>query len=136
MLYEIMRHIRNFFPVADGFHDGTYTISGGVIDLPFAIDGEYVLIEGSLLNDGVYRYPIEGLTDETFEGTITELAPPREFLTLAIEIEDYQREYGKASPYQSESFGGYSYSKASGANGAGISWQDSFRTRLNAWRKV
>lgn len=136
MLYEIMRHIRNFFPVADGYHDGIFEINGGVVELPFANDGEYVLIEGSRFNDGVYRYPLESLQDEIFEGTITELAPDRAFLALVVEIEDYQREYGKVGPYQSESFGGYSYTRASGANGAAASWQDAFRSRLNTWRKV
>ena len=43
------------------------------------------------------------------------------------------------SPYQSESFGGYSYSKASGnaSNGDGnITWQSHFANELNRWRKI
>jgi hypothetical protein len=67
------------------------------------------------------------------------MAIPKNFLMLAQEIEDWQEQNGKAvaSPYQSESFGGYSYSKASGKNGGGsYSWQDAFATRLNLYRRI
>ena len=43
---------------------------------------------------------------------------------------------GKESPYTSESFGGYSYTKATDANGAPIGWQKAFASRLNKWRKL
>lgn len=136
MLYEIMREIRNFFAAPDGYHDGSYVISGGVVDLPFLISGEYFLIEGSALNDGVYVYPCADLHDETFTGTITALRPPADFLSLVEEIETYQSKSGAASPYQSESFGGYSYTRATNKNGDAAGWRDAFRSRLNVWRKI
>ena len=39
-----------------------------------------------------------------------------------------------ASPFASESFGGYSYTKITSASG--ISWQSQFRARLNRWKKL
>ena len=136
MLYEIMKEIRNFFVAPNGYHDGTFTISEGVIDLPFLVSGEHFLIQGSALNDGVYEYPVTDLRDETFAGEITALHPPEEFLRLAAEIEDYQAKSGSATPYQSESFGGYSYTKATNKNGDAAGWRDVFRSRLNVWRKI
>jgi len=134
MLFEIMVHIKNFFPT-DKSEEAEYTIKDGTISLPFVLEGQYIRVEGSIFNDGVYQYPMEDLTDETFHGFITVLAPPPAFIALASEIETYQSSY-KESPYQSESFGGYSYSKESGGNGSIISWHDVFRSRLNAWRKI
>lgn len=136
MLYEIMKEIRNFFAAPNGYHDGTYTILEGVIDLPFLTSGEHFLVEGSALNDGVYIYPYGGLRDETFTGTITALHPPAEFLQLVTEIEQYQEKSGSVGPFQSESFGGYSYTKATNKNGDAASWRDVFRSRLNVWRKI
>ncbi len=136
MLYEIMREIRNFFAAPDGYYDGTYTISGGAVDLPFLTSGQYFLIEGSALNDGVYVYPCADLHNETFTGTITALQPPTDFLALVDEITAYQSKNGTISPYQSESFGGYSYTRATNKNGDAAGWRDAFRGRLNVWRKV
>ena len=51
--------------------------------------------------------------------------------------EDVQK--ALASPYQSESFGGYSYTKASAGSsdsGEGITWQKKFKSQLNQWRKI
>lgn len=141
MLYEVMRFCRNFFPSAEGVQ-GTWVISGGRIDLPFLKDGQYFFIESSSFNDGVYLYPSDDLTDETFDGWITPLAPPKEFLALVEEIKAWQAKYGSVdsenmSPYQSESFNGYSYSKGGSNNsGAGMSWQTAFRERLRLWRKI
>ena len=54
-------------------------------------------------------------------------------------VELWREKYGAVmdSPYTSESFGGYSYTKANGAGdstGSG-GWQAAFRARLNPYRK-
>ena len=139
MLYEIMRHIRNFFPVSDGYHGGRFAIVDGTLDLPFMIEGQYFLIEGSRLNDGVYQYPAFVLKDETFDGWITELAVPDDFLRTVEEIEAWQASYAttdKIGPYSSESFGGYSYTRATNSSGNAVGWKDAFSSRLNTWRKI
>lgn len=83
------------------------------------------------------------LTDEEFEGDIWLMAIPKTFLDLAKEIEEWEAVNGKAgseamSPFTSESFGGYSYSKgtSSGNGGNSSSWQGVFGSRLNIWRKI
>lgn len=137
MIGQICEHLHNFFE--DGALKGTFTISDGGISLPSVLDGQYFRVTGSDLNDGVYQYPAEDLRDETFEGAIYPMKVPRALIDLAGEIEAWQTKYGEgaASPYQSESFGGYSYAKgASATGGASGGWQDAFRARLNPWRKL
>lgn len=99
---------------------------------------QYFRIAGSVLNDGVYRYDEElVLEDETFKGSIWLMAVPKAVIELANDIEKWVNDYSNVnSPYQSESFGGYSYSKASGANGGVITWQDAFSKRLNMYRRI
>lgn len=137
MISEVMRHIRNYFQTGE-YIDGTYTIQDGTIDLPFLLDGQYFLIEGSVLNDGVYQYPPFELDDETFTGTIVPLKPPKAFLNLCEDIAQYVEKYGGSNvgPYSSESFGGYTYTRATNQNGSPQTWKDVFASRLNEWRKV
>ena len=138
MLTEICAEIRNYFEVPNGRHFGTFTISGGSIaPLDFLQEGQYFRIVGSVFNDGVYQYPASDLTDEVFEGAVWAMALPPSIIALAAEIKTYNdSDAGKASPYTSESFGGYSYTKATDANGAPIGWQKAFASRLNKWRKL
>lgn len=136
MLYEILKHIRNFFPDEEHQKSGVFVVEGGAIHpFPNLSKGQYVLIEGSALNDGIWNDDLSKLEDETFTGTITPLKIPKEFLNLVAEIESYQAN-AKPSEYVSESFGGYSYTKARTASGNVASWQSAFGTRLNAWRKI
>lgn len=141
MLTEVCAEIRNYFLThrENDIHSGTFTISGGSLELDYLLDGQYFRIVGSVLNDGVHQYPATDLRDETFEGSVWAMSVPRSVVELAEEIEGWIASNNKAlsSPYTSESFAGYSYSKASGRNGsAGYSWQDQFATRLNAYRRL
>lgn len=138
MLTEICAELRNYFEVPNGRHFGTFTISGGSIaPLDFLQDGQYFRIIGSVFNDGVHQYPTSDLTDEVFHGAVWAMALPPSLIAISTEIEEYNNsEAGKASPYTSESFGGYSYTKATDASGAPISWKKAFASRLNKWRKL
>ena len=138
MLTEICAELRNWFVVPDGVHIGTYTISGGSIaPLDFLQEGQYFRIVGSVFNDGVYQYPATSLTDEVFEGAVWAMRLPPAVIALSAEIKTYNdSDAGKASPFTAESFGGYSYTKATDANGAPIGWQKAFASRLNKWRKL
>ena len=138
MLTEICAELRNYFEVPNGRHFGKFTISGGSIaPLDFLQDGQYFRIIGSVFNDGVHQYPVPDLTDEVFNGAVWAMAVPPSLIALSTEIEEYNKsDAGKASPYTSESFGGYSYTKATDANGTPISWQKAFASRLNQWRKL
>lgn len=134
MLEQVMRHVHNFFPTSKKA-EGEFIIKDGTISLPFVSDDMYILIEGSVLNDGVYKYPVSGLHDEEFDGRITLLCPPLAFLDIVAQIETYVAT-AQPSAFQSESFGGYSYSRATNAGGGLADWQDVYRERLNAWRKI
>ena len=139
MLEQVLMNIRNWFPVKGGIHSGTFTIKDGGITLPFLADGQYLRICGSVFNDGLHQYNVLDLVDETSTGTIWALAIPQAVIELALEIEEWQKKNGDASvsPYQSESFGGYQYSKATdSASGGAVTWQSAFRGRLSAWRKI
>ena len=138
MLTEICAELRNYFEVPNGRHFGTFTISGGSIaPLDFLQEGQYFRIIGSVFNDGVYQYPATSMTDEVFEGAVWAMAVPPSIIALSAEIKAYNdSEAGQPSPYASESFGGYSYTKATDANGAPIGWQKAFASRLAKWRKL
>ena len=128
---EMCASLRNYFaldPIS-----GEFTIKDSDITVPGLVRGQYFRIDGSVFNDGVHRYgEISMNGDETFTGTITHMSVPPAFEAVAAEIEEWKQKNAEVinSPYQSESFGGYSYTKGS------ASWQGVFAKRLNRWRKI
>lgn len=142
MLTELCAELKNYFiRSAEDIHAGKYSISGGSVDLPFLLDGQYFRIVGSVFNDGVHQYPAYDLSDEEFSGAVWAMAVPPAVIALAEEIEVWDTNNADvlASPYQSESFGGYSYSLKSGATNGGsgaLSWKDQFASRLSKWRRL
>ena len=139
MLEQVLMNIRRWFPVEGGIHSGTFTIKDGGVTLPFLAEGQYFRICGSVFNDGLHQYNVLDLVDETFTGTIWALAIPKAVIELADEIGKWQEKNGEAasSPFSSESFGGYSYSKATDAEtGGAVTWQSAFKQQLSAWRKI
>lgn len=140
MIDQICREINNYF-VVDKMFDN-FTIVDGNIDLPLQ-EGQYFRIIGSVFNDGVYKYgEILDLKNETFDGAIWAMAVPKELVELSEEVEEWIDKYKDVtnSPFSSEGFGGYSYTKAQGyaSTGGGMlsSWQSQFASRLNPWRKI
>ena len=138
MLEQVLMNIRNWFPVKGGIHSGTFTIKDGGITLPFLADGHYFRICGSVFNDGLHQYPASDLKSESFDGTVWALAVPQAVIELASEIEAWQTKNGEAASgiYQSESFGGYQYSKQTASDGGQLTVWSVFRKRLNQWRKL
>ena len=143
MLEEVLRSLNNWFE--RDYATGVFEIAGGSIGLPegWLLDGQYFRIEGSVFNDGLHQWPAVDLRDETFTGKIAALSVPKAVTELAARIGEWQAKYGKAaeSPYQSESFGGFSYSKASGSGSqsgsdGAYTWRQAFRSELNRWRKL
>lgn len=134
MLEEILAHINNYFVVSK--QKGGYEISDGTISLPFLQTDQYFQIVGSLFNDGVYKYPVSDLTDESFTGEVRAMAVPPAVIALTDKIEEWETK-NQPTAYTSESFGGYSYGKATNAQtGMAAGWQDVFRQQLNRWRKL
>lgn len=137
MLSELCHEINNYFPQKKLF--GTYTIENGTITVPELQSGQYFRIVGSIFNDGVHKYGDDDLKDETFDGSIWAMAIPQEVIALSEEIDKWKNKYeneNAMSPYQSESFGGYSYTKASGSSGSTATWKDAFASQLNNYRRI
>lgn len=136
MLEKILSYLNNYFEVSDEPpKPEKYTISDGTLSLDGVSDGQYIRIFGSVFNDGVYQYPLSGLTDEVFTGYVIPLAVPKAVVSLADEIGEWTKS-NQPTAYTSESFGGYSYSKATNADGVAAGWQDVFRARLAPYRKM
>lgn len=151
MLTEICAEIRNYFTYKGDRHFGDWTVVDGAITPSFDIATDYIRIVGSRKNDGVHvRNSTSGkfdLIDEgTFHGAIWVMSPPAAFLSLVEEIEAWQAKNGGVnaqamSPYNSESFGGYSYSKSGGSasggsSSGGASWIAAYEPRLKIYRRI
>ena len=137
MLTELCAELRNYFVVK--IHEGTFTINGGKIaPLDFIQENQYFRIVGSVSNDGVYKNTADlELTNEVFSGSVWAMAVPPSVVALAEEIKKYNdSDEAKPSAYTSESFGGYSYSKATDENGAPFGWKKVFASRLNKYRRI
>lgn len=145
MLTQICQYLRNWFERDK--YTGDFIITSGSLSyadgsaLPL-IPGQYYRVIGSIMNDGVHKVGEDSLIDESFSGSVWSMAVPADIVELADDIDEWVNANASAinSPYQSESFGGYSYSLRSGANVAGqatgVSWQSQFESRLAPWRKI
>ena len=146
MLTELCQELRNWFELDRRY--GTFTISGGTLTADFLKPGQYYRIKGSVFNDGVHCYCESDLeADEVFVGEVWAMAIPKAVIELDEQIDEWRAKYESAdsqamSPFQSESFGGYSYSKgnASSASGSAATtptgWKAVFASSLNRWRKI
>lgn len=136
MLEEVLAHINNRF--AASRIEGDFAVEGGSLAVDGLKEGQYFFVEGSVFNDGLHQWPDNAMTDEEFRGAVEFLAVPRAVQDLADEISKWCDDNAAAldGPYQSESFGGYSYSKETGADGGAPTWQSHFRDRLNRFRKL
>lgn len=140
-LTELCQELRNWFCNDEDKHIGNYTIVGGTISPPIdMMEGQYFRIVGSTFNDGVHQTSDE-LVDDSFRGGIWLMRVPPDVLSLLTDINNYEDQYGaiNISPYQSESFNNYSYTKAatgSGNSGSNVTWRDAFKSRLNKYRKI
>lgn len=146
-LTELCQELRNWFE-RDKFF-GEFTIENGAIIVPDGSlqDGQFFRVIGSVFNDGVFQYGEDELTDEVFKGAIWSMAVPPAVIELSERISEWSEQYEDtvSSPYQSmsESFGDYSrsWSKAGSGSGnansgSGPTWQSTFASELNRWRKI
>lgn len=137
MLEELMNYLHNWF---DREHiRGKFAVKYGELtrlDGAFEpMQSQYYRICGSVFNDGLHQHPDYTLVDEQFTGEVWLLAVPQSFIALADEIAQW-REAHPDGEYQSESFGGYTYSRTTNADGTSVRWQDAFSRELRHWRKL
>ena len=139
-LTEFCEEVKNWFDRERAF--GIFEIKNGTIVISDMQEGQYFRICDSVFNDGVYQYPASGLTNEVFDGAIWYMAVPPDVVSLVADMTEWETKNADAinSPYQSESFGGYSYSlKSSGAGGNADGSVDAFShfsSKINRYRKV
>lgn len=133
---SVMRTVNNFFERVR--YEGQFTIEGGRISLPVDLpDHAFIAIIGSAFHDGVHDMHTDyalPAPDETFNGIVYVLQPPVGFLMLCEEIAKYD-EKTPVGALQSESFGNYSYTRASGQNGV-KTWQEAFAAQLRPYRRM
>ena len=129
MLEAILDYLHNWFPVKGAAKSGTFEIASGVLAFDGLLQGQYYRVQGSVFNDGLHKAG-ERLTDEVFSGTVTPLAVPAAVQELAGDIEEWC-EANPVTDKVSESFDGYSYSRAAGISG----WQMAFAPKLARWRR-
>ena len=139
---EILRYLNNYF---FRFKEvGKFTIQDNkIIGLKGEyLKGQYLLVEGSTLNDGVVKaisvvdgdITLEKANNEEFKGVIYSLAIPQSLISLVDEI-NLWKAGNKKTDIISESFEGYSYSRAN-SNGQVATWKDVFREELKGYRKI
>ena len=150
ILEQVLYHIHNWF---ERESMPVHTIDDNALPASITdrmLDGQWYRITGSYLNDGLHQNPADDLTDEVFVGSVTLLAIPKALLAIVDDIEDWialndiAQDAALKSPYQSESFDGYSYSirgdlaaNTTSGGSVGLSgWQAAFASRLNPWRKI
>lgn len=137
LIDEVCDTIHNYFPRK--IHAGDFTIEDGEITCDFLKANDYFRIVGSAYNDGVWVYPVAGMIDETFTGEVWAMSVPPAFVAVCNEIGMWLEKYGSPeamSPFQSESFNNYSYTRASNKDGKSVTWSDVFESRLARWRKL
>lgn len=148
MLSEVCAYLRNWFDKNQPKTFGEIVVENGSLSTDCQLKpNQYFRIIGSTFNDGVYKNDSNlTLTDEVFKGAVWAMACPPDLISTVSEISEWQTKYGVVdssmmSPYNSESFGGYSYSKSSGGSSdtskdKSGTWQGAFGARLAKWRKI
>ena len=139
---EVLRYLNNYFFKFK--ETGTFKIENNKLTglKGKYLRGQYILVEGSIFNDGVLEVlscingeiVLEKPYNEEFEGVIYSLAIPQSLKELAENIDIWKSE-NKKTNLISESFEGYSYSRAN-SNGQVATWKDVFREELKGYRKV
>ncbi len=147
MLTQICAEIKNYFCKKEDIIIGDFSITDGTVTPSVGlVEGQYYRIVGSIFNDGVHEYS-DALTDEPeFHGAVWKMRVPQDVINLASDIDAWQNKYGGVdseamSPFTSESFGGYSYSKGGNSSSdsgsvSSNSWKDVFGSRLNQYRRI
>lgn len=146
MLTEICQNIRNYFTADSDKKLGQYRVSDGALVPPVSFqEGQYYRIVGSVFNDGVHRSDDILKDEDEFDGAVWLMRIPKELVDLSEEMESWIEKYGgiespNMSPYSSESFGGYTYSKAQGYASTGGGMLNNvfavYDARLAPYRKI
>lgn len=148
---ELLNYLNNYFynyeligPVV--FEDDNSSLTIPDVNKEFYV-GQYIKIENSKFNDGIFKVIDVNSNDNNYTITIDSsdfipgvftcsilsLAIPRVIIKLKESIEDFKAN-NKPSVYTSESFGNYSRSWATNSKGNVVTWKDVFKEDLNQYR--
>lgn len=137
-LDTLCAELRNYF--CKKVLRGTFTVNNGTIVLDGIAEGQYIRIVDSVFNDGVYKYPLSDLVDETFPGEIWAMAVPPSVIALAEGIDKFNSEIEHRGlldkGFASESFGGYSYALKEGAPVHLLQAERDIKRKKAIWRKI
>lgn len=146
MLTEICAKLNNYFSKDSDKTLGKFSVSDGRISPPIHLEpGQYYRVCGSIFNDGVHRSDDILKDEDEFDGAVWLMRIPKELVDLSEEMEAWAEKYGgvespNMSPYSSESFGGYTYSKAQGYASTGGGMLNNvfavYDARLAPYRKI
>lgn len=158
MLNEVLEYLNNYFieytSGAKNYSytkDVTFTTNDTLTATDFSdtyIIGEYILIEGTRINDGVYKVSdidattinIDTGVDYTIDAepevstTLTKCYIPKDLLALVEEISTYNANV--TDGLTSESQGQRTVNFANGSSGGSSGWQGAFASRLSKYRKM
>ena len=150
MLTEICGYLNNFF--VETYYFGHVMVEGNIV---FCDGSEITIKEGqyfTIVNAkaksilGTYKQGDELKDRDIKNGAVWLMDIPDNVISLADEIAAWMEKYGGVdsvsnSPYNSESFGGYSYTKSSGGSSDGSAdstpaWAKVYGARLAHYRRI
>lgn len=144
MLEEILKIINNYFYVTG--EKGSYNIQNNKLTVKGKyIQGQYIKIEGSIMNNGVHKVlevsdnqiTLEEAINEEFDGVIYGLAIPRDIIRLEAKVKEFEEcSANRRSVIVSDSTGAYSRTKATDKNGNVQTWIGVFANDLRPYRKL
>ena len=158
MLNAVIKYLNNYFfeytytvPKYQFTVDCTFTasdtITGDFTDT--FIVGEYILVKGTRVNDGIYKVTANGGTSLTVdatlditistestevETTLTKMYIPDELIELIAEIKTYNT--NTTDGIVSESQGERSVTYGTSSGGGSTGWKSAFSDRLSTYRKL
>lgn len=139
-MYELLNYLNNFFVKTFEISALTFDSAGKTISgiAETYLEGQYILIEDTVLNDGVYKITditagvitvAEALQDETNTAYAWGLAIPSTVVALQTEIATFKA--ATDDGLASESQGSRSVSFKNGS-----SWSEVFKARLIPYRRL
>ena len=142
MLDDICAELRNYFCKDEDKIIGNFSVINGMlvpsVDLQ---EGQCYRIIGSVFNDGVHKSDDVLIDEQPFHGGVWKMRVPADVLELDRDVEKWLDDNRAViqSPYTSESFGGYSYTKSTNGQASGVdnlTWQSAFASKLAKYRRI
>lgn len=146
MLTKICNYLKNFFETERIIGDvviseGKVSVNGNAVEI--AKDAYFALFHQHFVT-GVFKYGTDELADGSFRGAVWLMDIPKAIFDAAEWGEAWNAQHGNAdsqanTPFDSESFGGYAYTKAqssTSANGSSVFNNAQFIAMILPYRRI